>query len=306
MDLKKVLITGFSGFTGRHMVKFINDLGNFEPVGMDLRADPAIRSYPVDLRNPVDLDKILAEEKPDYIIHLAGVTKAEKFSDYYEGNVYTALNIFEALVTAGLLDTKILLISSSAVYGRSRRKIVNERVQVHPVNFYGSSKLAMETAAIQFTSNHGLNISIVRPFNLIGPGQSPEFVIPSFIMQLLEIKYRSGKPVIKTGDLSGKRDFIDVEEAIAAYWKVLTRSGTYGIYNIGSGRATSVQDVLDKLIKMIGVKVRQEIEPQRVHRYQIKELVSDNRRIKSLGWFPQKPLENSLEEMIASYKQQYF
>lgn len=161
-------------------------------------------------------------------------------------------------------------------------------------------------AAIPYTENYGLSISIVRPFNLIGQGQSPEFVIPSFIMQLLEIKYRSGNPVIKTGDLSGKRDFIDVEEAIPAYWKVLTRSGRYGVYNIGSGKAISVQDVLEKLIKMIGVKVAHEVEPQRVQKYQIKELVSDNRRINSLGWFSQKPLENSLQEMIAYYMQKYF
>jgi GDP-4-dehydro-6-deoxy-D-mannose reductase len=259
----------------------------------------------MDLLNPGGLTGILVKEKPDYLVHLAGVNKSEHFRDFYEGNVFTTIHILEDLVAAGMFDTKILLISSSAVYGRSKVKKVDEQAEVKPVNYYGSSKLAMEEAVVQFIENHNLKISIARPFNLIGPGQSTEFALPSFIRQLCGVKYLDQPPLIRTGNLDGKRDFLDVTDAVSAYWKILNLGKTGEIYNIGSGLAVSINDVLDRLIRAMNLRVKHEIDKTRIQHNQIEELASDNGKLEALGWKPEKSLDESLKAMIVYYEQFY-
>lgn len=304
--MKKIIITGINGFTGRHLVTYLKKLDDIEIVGIDQHFDAGINGYKIDLRNTLKLTQIFSDEKPDFIIHLAGINKAERFTDFYEGNVFTTINILESVIEADSRETGILLISSSAVYGRVPAKLVAEDSATQPVNFYGNSKMAMEYAARQYIENSGLRVNIVRPFNLIGPGQSTEFVLPSFIMQLLEIKTRRRKPVIKTGDLSGRRDFVDVRDAVSGYWKIL-QSGDHGsVYNLGSGAAVSIQDVLNRIISMIGIKVSHETDVDRIQKHQILEIASSNQKIATLGWKPERSLDDSLQEMIAYYEQNYF
>lgn len=301
----KVIVTGINGFSGRHFVKFLTSIADISVLGIDLKIDPGTEGYELDLRNPVGLAGILAKEKPDCLVHLAGVNKSERFRDFYEGNVFTTIHILEGLVAAGMFDTKILLISSSAVYGRSKIKKVNERTVVIPVNYYGSSKLAMENVALKFIENHNLMIRIARPFNLIGPGQSTEFALPSFIRQLCEIKYLDKPPLIRTGNLDGKRDFLDVTDAVTAYWKILNQGKTGEIYNIGSGLAVSISDVLEKLILAMDLKVEHKIDKARIQQNRIEELASDSSKLESLGWKPEKSLDETLKEMITYYEQNY-
>ena len=302
----KIIITGINGFTGNHLVRYLKNQKNLEIVGIDQHVDAEINGYQIDLRHSNQLAQIFGAEKPDYLVHLAGINKAETFSDFYEGNVFTTINILESIVEADIPATRILLISTSAVYGRAKHKLVDEKSILHPVNFYGNSKLSMENAARQYIENFNLKINIVRPFNLIGPGQSTEFALPSFIMQLLEIKYQKRRAVIKTGDLSGKRDFIDVQDAISGYWKILTQTGSGEIFNIGSGRSVSIQDVLNKIIEIVGVNVEQEVDEKRIQKNQILELVSNNRKLESLGWQQKKSLDITLKEMITFYEEKYF
>ena len=199
--MKKILVTGSTGFTGRHLIRYLKQIQNLEVVGLDIRSDTETRFCKVDLLDPDNTRSVLEIERPDYLIHLSGLNKSENAEDFYKLNVFSTINVLDGIVGNNLLNSKLLFISTSAVYGRISDRVVSESSQTNPVNFYGSSKLSMETVINQYTTNFNLSTYIVRPFNLVGPGQNIEFVIPSFINQLLKIKHGLSEPVLHTGNL---------------------------------------------------------------------------------------------------------
>lgn len=295
--MNKLLITGSSGFIGRNLVKYFSKFPDWEVTTADLlkSGNPA---YILDLSQRSNTDLLFKNEKPDFIIHAAGITKAENAQDYFQANLIPVVNLLESAVKSGVFKTRILLISTSAVYGHFIGETVSENHLPAPINSYGYSKLAMETLASQFVQENNMDIVIARPFNIIGEGQPETFVVPSFIRKLIRIKNDKKLTEIKTGDLSGFRDFIDISDVVAAI-KIIFEKGKSGeAYNIGSGRLIQISEVLKQVAAYLKLDSGLKIDEYKTEVEQIFSLKSNCAKLHKLGWKPGLEFEESLNKMI--------
>jgi nucleoside-diphosphate-sugar epimerase len=297
--MNRLLVTGASGFTGKHLHKFLSTKYSGDIITTDIVIPEGSPGMQIDLLNKPQVFSFIKNIRPNSIIHLAGIARSRNFEDIYTSNVFTTVNLLDSVVENKLSDTRILLISSSAVYGNSSVVKVNETTPPNPVNHYGNSKLLMEKIAQQYIYKYDLKIIIVRPFNLFGPGQDEAYIIPAFLNQLIRIKNGRQNPVIKVGDLTGKRDFIYIEDAIRAYWQTLTGGKIGEVYNVGSGYAISIQKVLDTMFKIIGISCKIQTDDQRIQPFQIRHIVADTIKINSLGWQNTTPFEEALRNIIS-------
>ncbi len=296
--MSRLLITGACGFTGIHLQKFLRDNFSGEIIPVDLILPESKGGIQIDLLNRSEVFSLLKNTRPDLIIHLAGISRSENYEDIYKSNVFTTINLLDSVVQNELPGTRILLISSSAVYGNSLTVKVAEPAPLNPVNHYGNSKLLVEKIAQQYIARDKLKIVLVRPFNLFGPGQCETFIVPAFLTQLIRIKNGLQDPVISVGDLSGKRDFVYINDAIRAYWQVLTNGEIGEIYNVGSGHAISIQTVLETLLRFTGIDCEIRTDSRRVQRYQIQHIFADTSKIKSLGWQSTTTFEDAINNII--------
>jgi GDP-4-dehydro-6-deoxy-D-mannose reductase len=299
----KILITGANGFTGQHLQKFLRGVFHGEIIALDLNMPKNTTGIRADLLSRSQLFAIMKKVRPDYVIHLAGIAKSDNYEDIYKSNAFTTINLLEALLQNDLNNTRVLLISSSAVYGNSIASWVDETTPLNPVNHYGNSKLLVEKIAGQYLHKFNLKIVTVRPFNLFGPGQGEDYIIATFLAQLIRIKKGQKPPVINVGDLSGNRDFIFIDDAVRAYWTVLTQGQVGEVYNIGSGKAISIKEVLEKLMKLTGVECRIQVDDRRIQRFQIQSMHSNNAKITALGWRNETSFEAGLQMTVNEYLQ---
>jgi GDP-4-dehydro-6-deoxy-D-mannose reductase len=301
--MQKILITGSGGFTASHLIPFLKQINNLELVGIDQRPGGLIPEHELDLLDANAIDQFIKGIKPDKVIHLAAITKSDNFQDFYKINVFATINMLQSIINNGLMNTRILIISSSAVYGNSPAKLLSEDHNLRPINFYGNSKVAMEQAALQYYRNFGLKLNIVRPFNIIGSGQPLYFVVPAFAHQLNTIKYKHAEPVIKVGNISPSRDFIDIHDVIRAYWLILNNECAGEIFNIGSSKAVKIETMLLKLIDLLGIKVEIQQDEKRLRKHEIPEQIADISKIKKLGWEPIITFEETLTAMLRDMQQ---
>jgi nucleoside-diphosphate-sugar epimerase len=306
--LHKVLITGAAGFTGRHLIKYLSDINYNDLTCVDLntvQTDSGNTYMNVDLMKQNQVLKLIKSVEPDLIIHLAGINKSDNYKQFYELNVFMVANLLEALVSNNLLKTKMLFISSSAVYGRTNQVEVNEQSETKPVSFYGNSKLSMEFLALQYHYNYNLDIKIVRPFNLIGPEQELSFVIPQFIHQALKIKYQQSPPVMNTGNLESSRDFINVSDAVRGYWKILTHGTPGEIYNLAGNKSIKISAILDLILELIGIKEEVKVISKKPTPHEIANLIGNTQKLNKLKWKSNITIEDSLVQMIECARKEY-
>lgn len=295
---KNILITGSAGFSGKHFINFIKNQKNLSVTGIDKQYVPGYTKYEMNLLNESELLSLLKKETPNYIIHLAGLTKADNPQDFYNINVLITLNLLNNVVNAKLNECRILLVSSSAVYGTAEGGILSEDCLIKPINFYGVTKACMEQIGLFYARNYGLKVNIARPFNIIGLNQSIAFVIPSFAKQLLNIKHKNYKPVIKVGNLNSVRDFIDVEDVITAYLSILKSEESGQIYNIASGKGYKIEDILHDMIKLLKLNVKIEIDSNKLSQNDIPEQIGNINKISKLNWQPKIKIRESLKRIL--------
>jgi GDP-4-dehydro-6-deoxy-D-mannose reductase len=194
---------------------------------------------------------------------------------------------------------RVVLVSSAEVYGKQRpeRMPLDEAAPVRPENPYAASKAAAEIYGGVWARLYGLHVAIARPFNHIGPGQDPRFVVPSFAKQLAQIA-AGGSPVMAVGNLEAERDFLDVRDVADAYVALLERGRSGTIYNVCSGRAVSVNEVLRALITIAGVAVEIRQDPERMRPSDVPLLVGDASRLRAeTGWAPERSLQATLRDV---------
>ena len=234
---------------------------------------------------------------PDEIYHLAGVTRPALGSvrEFYDVNLYGTLNVLGA---AKMVEASVLVVSSAYVYGR-HNEVLTEEAQLRPVNAYGSSKAASDLATIGYALD-GLRVVRARPFNHSGPGQSPDFVLPTLISQLARIEAGQAPPVLKLGNLDTIRDFSDVRDVVRAYPLLLEHGQNGEVYNLASGVGTSVRELAKRVLRSSKVPVRLETEPSRVRGTDIPFLVGNASRLREATfWEPAYTLEQTLQDMLA-------
>jgi len=308
----KALITGISGFAGSHLAEFLLNkeyrvFGTFYDESTFSNLNGFIEKvtlFKCDIRNYDSLKKIIKEVQPDEIYHLAAIsfipTSLENPKLTFDTNLYGTLNLYQAII--GLkINPKVLFVGSADEYGLVKESDlpIRENCPLCPINPYSISKVSADFLSYFYFKNFHLNIIRVRPFNHIGPRQSSEFVCSSFAKQIAEIEKGLKEPVIKVGNLEPKRDFTDVRDMVRDYWLALQKGDPGEIYNICSGKAVSIKDLLDKLLAMSKKDIEVRQDPKKLRPSDIPLLLGDSTKFREkTRWKRGIPFEKTLQDIL--------
>lgn len=316
MEKKRFLITGFSGFVGRHFLQYLFEKDEeMDVFGIDIRK-PAfdtsvyasrlnIRFKEVNLLDGQALKAVLEEFRPQYILHLASFSSVAFSWQHPEESFVNNTNIFLNLTSALKelqLPCRVLSIGSSEEYGNvsAKQLPLREDMPLQPVSPYAVARVSQEMLSKVFVDSYHLDIILTRSFNHIGPWQDERFVVPSFIRRILDIKESgASEGTIETGDTTIIRDFVDVRDVVNAYYMLLM-DGTPGeIYNICSGTQIALSDIINQLADIVGVRVKTRVNPEFVRPNDNRVVVGSHDKLtKELGWQPEIPWEQTLRDMV--------
>ncbi|EKD65030.1 MAG: hypothetical protein ACD_50C00208G0002 [uncultured bacterium] len=312
--MKRVLITGVTGFAGSHLAEFLISKNEYDVSGTYLYQDSIailgetkdkIRLVKSDLTKEDEVNDLLKSVKPDYIFHLAALASpAASFKnplETIENNIAAQINLFSKVLSNKLLDARILVISSAEVYGLVSKKSLpmDEDTELMPSSPYAVSKLSQDFLGLQYYLSYNLKVVRVRPFNHIGPRQSSNFVVADFARKIAEIEKKIVKPVIHVGNLTAKRDFTDVRDVVRAYVLAIEKGKLGEAYNIGSEKSYKISDILDKLLGMSSVKIEISTDKEKFRPVDIPELLCDASKFKKLtNWKPKIPIEVTLKDTL--------
>lgn len=307
---ERVLITGADGFVGRCLAAYLAEQGGVEVLGLDLR--PARGAPPwdrclygeCDILDRASVFSQVESFRPDYVFHLAAQSSVRRSWDdprlTYDIALTGQANLFDALREAGV-DARVHVACSAEEYGRvgEEELPIREDHPLRPASPYALSKVMQDYHAAFSYLAYGTRAVVTRAFNMIGPGQSPEFVVSDFARQIAEAEAGMREPVMRVGNLEARRDFSDVRDLVGAYW-MLVREGEPGeAYNVCSGRDRAVSEVLDLLLSMSETPIRVEVDPERLRKADIPVLRGDNTRMRELtGWSPRLSMEETLRDVL--------
>jgi GDP-4-dehydro-6-deoxy-D-mannose reductase len=323
MAMKKVLITGATGFVGRHLIHRLASshkprpeiFGSCYPERpeqcIDLCAQfPDLKLLHLDLRSEDSVRAAVESVKPDSIFHLAAVSQVrlswENRRETIETNLLGTLYLYEA-VRKSSPKTRILFISSSDVYGclAPKRRTFREEERGCAVSPYAFSKISSEILSEFYAATERLDIVIARPFPHTGPGQSADFVCGDWARQIALIEKQIGirPPAMTVGNLAIQRDFSDVRDIIRAYILLMENGRRGEIYNVCSGRATSLQKILDILLSLSPAKIEVRVDPTKIRKTDIPFLAGSRQKIKKeAGWEPRIPLKKTLGDVLEYWR----
>jgi len=310
---KKVLITGVTGFAGSHLAEHIAGLGSYKIYGTYLnerslenvaKVKDSIELYQIDLTQKDEVISLLEKTKPDLVFHLAAfASPSDSFTDPAStiiNNVLVQINVLEAIRKASI-KPRILIVSSADIYGLVSQKDlpIDENTKFMPTNPYAVSKITQDYLGLQYFISYNLDIIRVRSFNHIGPRQSPHFVVAAFAKKIAEVEKDPTKDVIGVGDLSSQRDFTDVRDIVVAYHLLLEKGKAGEVYNVGTGVAHSISEILSILLKLSSKKITPVEDPKLIRPSNTPVLLSNIAKIqKEIGWKPTIPLEKTLEDTL--------
>jgi len=305
----KVFITGVSGFVGSYLVKELRSpeymiYGTCYPESPEECDRTAGEIYYQDIRDAEGVAALFEKIRPDWVFHLAAVSSVRRSWDRrretFETNLAGTFHLFEAIRKFSP-QARILYVSSSDVYGvlAPILKPLSEDDGTEPVNPYAFTKISGELLARFYTRVEGLDIVLARPFPHTGPGQSADFVCPDWALQIAQIESGCQEPVIRVGNTEIQRDFSDVRDVVRAYVLLMEKGQKGEIYNICSGRAVALKDVLDSLLSSTSVKIAIKTDPLKLRKTDIPILVGDNQKIKRrTSWEPKIPVKQTLLDLL--------
>jgi GDP-4-dehydro-6-deoxy-D-mannose reductase len=311
----RILITGATGFVGTHLRRHFlartdwNITGtsypDMPPEPMDAQRETL--SY-LDLRDAKTTHALLAQHRPDYIIHLAAQSHVPTaYKDPWgtlDNNIRGQLNLLEACVTLDLAP-RILVIGSGEEYGRANADDLplTEAHPLRPENPYSVSKVAQDVMGYQYFISYGLPVIRMRPFNHVGPGQSPRFVLAAFAKQVAEIEARKQQPVMRVGNLEPARDFTDVRDVVRAYRLALTQGTPGEVYNVASGTPRTIQSLVDRLLALANVDIRVDIDPARYRPADVPIIYGSAEKLRrDTGWQPKIPFEQTVVDVLSEWR----
>lgn len=265
---------------------------------------------PADLKKAERIARILNEVRPDLVFHLAAQahvpTSWADPAGTIVDNILFELNVLEGILKAGL-DCPILIPGSNEEYGyiRPDELLVREDHPLRPTNPYAVSKVAQDMLAYQYSVAWGLKCIRIRAFNHTGPGQAPSYVVPSLAKQVAEAEVGLSRPEVRVGNLEVQRDFTDVRDVVRAYYLALLRCEPGEVYNLGSGRAVSISQVLNTFLAQSRIPLQVVREEARIRSWDTPVSVCDATRFRSTtGWTPEIPLEQTLADVLEYWRQE--
>jgi len=300
----RVLVTGAAGFTGMWMMEFLAAQRGVTPIGLGRRHIPETGKNPdsfiaADILDPDALHEATAGIRPDAVIHLAGLTRGTPDA-LHATNVTGTKNLLDASLAVNP-DCRILVVSSSAVYGYAGDLPIPETASLKPVSDYGTSKVAQETLSLNY-DNLDASIAVARPFNLAGPGQPESFVCGRIVKQVVEIEKKT-RTAIELHEITSARDLIDVRDVVRGYWALVSHPDFTGncsknVFNLGSGNAYRLSAIIALVEEITGEHYEIRI-PETPPSIPVPTQRSDNSRITALtGWQPAISLKETLRDML--------
>lgn len=309
----RILITGITGFVGSHLAEYALSRGDTEVFGtvrwrsrMENIEGILDRVHLIDcdLRDAVAVRKTLEEVKPEYIFHLAAQsyvpTSWKAPAETLLTNIISELNLLEAMRDLEL-EARIQVAGSSEEYGLvfEHETPITEENPLRPLSPYAVSKVAQDMLAYQYHRSYGIYTVRTRAFNHEGPRRGHVFVTSNFAKQIAEIEKGKKEPVIEVGNLNARRDFTDVRDMVKAYWLALEKGEPGEVYNIGSGRAVTIREMLDILLSFTDREIEIKPVPERMRPSDVELLVCDCSKFRKLtGWKPEIPLEKTLKDTL--------
>ena len=293
MSAGGAFVTGGHGFAGRHLLALLEDAAAPSRAELDLLNADAVR-------------RAVAEAAPTRVFHLAALASvARSWEDPHatlSDNLGMTVNVLEA-VRQEAPEAALVLASSGEIYGPPGRLPVTEDEPLRPQNPYAVSKAACDLLAGQYADAHGMRVVRMRAFNQAGPGQSDVFVVSTIARQVAEAAAAgANEAVIRTGNPDSARDFTDVRDTVRAYAAATALPA--GVYNVCRGEATSVGALVELAGRVSGVPIRHEVDAGRVRAHDVPEVRGSAERLASAtGWRPEIPLEQTVADAIASWRE---
>ena len=290
----KTLVIGASGFVGGYLVRELEAAGH-KVTAVDIPE--------VNLLDREGVDSLLEKAKPDYVVNLAAISSVgASWKDpvsTIQVNVVGTINLLDAIVKHAP-QAKTLLIGSAEEYAQTAEMNValSETSEREASSPYGISKIAQENFAELYRKKYGMKIVCTRSFNHTGVGQKITFALPSFVKQIADIEKSGQSGTIKVGNLSAWRDFSDVRDVVHVYRMLLENKTEYDVYNVGSGIAHKVGDLLDTIIGFATVKIEAIQDPEKIRPVDIPYQCCDNSRIVKCGYWKGTRIEETLKWMF--------
>ncbi len=318
--MKRIIITGFSGFVSRHFLNYLYDnKKEYQVLGADINEPKFdINNYSdvLDISfkkcNMLDenvVSDMVQEFAPDYILHLAAFSSVayswEHPAECFNNNTKIFLNVTNA-VRALNKKCRILSVGSSEEYGNvSKEQLpLKESMNLNPVSPYAVARVSQEMMSKVYVNSYDMDIVLTRSFNHMGPHQDERFVIPSFIRKILDVKESGrGTGTIETGDTTIIRDFVDVRDVVRAYYELLMEGTPGEVYNICGGKGVELSEVLEEIADIIGVDIIGKVNPEYVRPDDNRQIIGSVDKIKrDIGWEAKIPLRQTLTDMIETMR----
>lgn len=305
----RVLVTGAAGFAGAWLVRALVAQGHqvtassHDGTPSPALADAGLAWLPLDVTSDGSVRQAMDEARPEHVYHLAGqASVGASFGDplgTWDVNATGTLRVANALPAGA----RLLLVSSAEVYGLvpEADQPIGESRPLRPCNPYAASKAAAELAALQAGGSGDREVVIARAFNHTGPGQDERFALASFARQLAAIGVGRDEPVLRVGNLSARRDLLDVRDVVRAYVTLMAAGEPGGVYNVCSGQAVEMRAAVDEMVEISGTRARVEVDPERVRPVDVPLLRGDPARLRGLGWRAEIPLRQTLADLLQSH-----
>ncbi|KQN73001.1 NAD-dependent epimerase/dehydratase family protein [Sphingomonas sp. Leaf62] len=307
LPYRSILLTGAGGFVGQYLVPALRSRMSGDAT---LHFIARKGSAAVDLLDPVGVHDLIERVRPDLIIHLAAQSSvgqsAGKAADTWRVNVGGTINLAQAVATVSPACV-FAFASSSEVYGAAfNHGTVTENTVPLPMSPYARSKRAAEEALSDILGEDN-RLILFRPANHSGAGQDTRFVLPAFAQQIADIEAGTIPPVIRVGSLTAERDFLDVQDVVDAYLRVLAAPVTARrqVFNIASGKPVPIGCLLDILLTLSSHRVAVEQDPARMRESEVpKTLIESNAIRDRVAWAPQTTLEQTIADVLTHCRTQ--
>jgi GDP-4-dehydro-6-deoxy-D-mannose reductase len=303
------LVIGAGGFVGGYLVRQIQETGR--TVGATKLSGESVNAggcevFDLDISSETEIARLLLMHRPSQIYHLAAQSSvAVSWKNpqlTVDVNIKGVLHLLDAVRSIEHYYPRILLVGSGEEYGYLREGAcpVSEEEPLHPGNLYAITKACQNMIGSVYARAYGMGIVMVRAFNHIGAGQSPQFVAADFAMQIAEMEAGLRPPVMHVGNLTARRDFSDVRDVVRAYVLLMEKGRSGETYNVGSGHAVSIQELLDILLGFSTRSVAVEQDPARMRPSDVPVIEADIRKLQEdTGWQPEYTLEETLHTMLS-------
>jgi len=316
--MRRVLVTGVTGFAGSHLVDYLLDRKDCEIFGIQRWRSRTeniehfadrITILECDLRDASSTRDTFDQVRPDWIFHLAAQsfvpTSWSAPTESLTTNILGQVNIFEAVRRLGL-KCRIQLACSSEEYGlvHPSETPITESNPLRPLSPYAVSKVAQDLLAYQYWQSYRLHAVRTRGFNHTGPRRGEVFVTSNFARQIVEIEKGRREPVVWVGNLDALRDFTDVRDMVRGYWLALEHGAPGEVYNLCSGRGHTIRQVLEILLGLAHIKVDVREDPARKRPSDVGLLVGDCSKFRQItGWEPTISFEVTLKDLLEYWRQ---